>query len=33
MTVLDKKKLGSDNLIGHGIIDLNPLINQKKPKD
>ncbi len=33
MTMFDKKKLGADNFIGYGIVDLNPIINMKKKKD
>lgn len=30
---MDKKKVGSDAEIGFGIVDLDPVINFKKPKD
>lgn len=33
MTLMDKKKIGTDNFIGFGIVDLNPVINLKKSKD
>ena len=29
---MDKKKLGSDAEIGFGIVDLDPVVNFKKPK-
>ncbi len=31
--MLDKKKVGGDAEIGFGIVDLDPIINLKKPKD
>lgn len=33
MTLMDRKKIGSDNFIGYGIVDLNPIINKKKSKE
>lgn len=27
---MDKKKIGADNFIGYGIVDLNPVINFNK---
>lgn len=33
MTVMDQKKVGSDAEIGFGIVDLDPIINFKKPKE
>ena len=33
MTLMDKKKIGADNFVGYGIVDLNPVINLKKNKD
>jgi hypothetical protein len=30
---MDKKKIGGDAEIGFGIVDLDPVINFKKPKD
>ena len=33
MMVMDQKKVGSDNQIGFGIVDLDPIINFKKPKE
>jgi len=33
MILMDKNKIGSDNLVGHGIVDINPVITQKKLKD
>jgi hypothetical protein len=30
---MDKKKIGSDNFIGYGMVDLNPVIDLKKQKD
>ena len=31
--MMDKKKIGSDNQIGFGIVDLDPIIKMKKPKE
>lgn len=33
VTLMDRKKVGSDSEIGFGIVDLDPVINFKKPKD
>ena len=33
VTLFDKKKVGGDAEIGFGIVDLDPIINFKKPKD
>lgn len=33
MILMDKNKLSSDNIVGHGIVDINPVITQKKIKD
>ena len=33
VTLMDKKKVGGDAEIGFGIVDLDPIINLKKPKD
>lgn len=33
MTMMDKNKIGSDNLIGLGLVDVNPVITNKKPRD
>jgi len=30
---MDKKKIVSDNFIGYGMVDLNPVIDLKKHKD
>jgi hypothetical protein len=30
---MDKKKIGFDNFIGYGMVDLNPAIDLKKQKD
>lgn len=30
---MDKKKVSSDGEIGFGIVDLDPVVNFKKPKD
>lgn len=32
MLVMDKKKIGSDSQVGFGIVDLDPVINFKKPR-
>jgi hypothetical protein len=29
---MDKCKIGSDNFIAHGTVDLNPIINNKRTK-
>jgi hypothetical protein len=31
--MMDKKKIGSDNFVGFGLVDLNPVIDLKKAKD
>lgn len=31
--VMDKNKVGSDKQIGFGIVDLDPIVNFKKPKE
>ena len=31
--MMDKKKIGSDNEVGFGIVDLDPVINFKKPRE
>jgi len=33
MTLMDKKKIGSDNFVGFGLVDLNPVIDLKKSRD
>ncbi len=33
ITLKDKKKIGADNFVGYGMVDLNPVINLKKIKD
>lgn len=33
VTMMDKKKIGSDNFVGFGLVDLNPVIDLKKIKD
>ncbi len=33
VTLMDRKKVGGDSEIGFGIVDLDPIINFKKPKD
>lgn len=33
MTLMDRKKIGGDNLVGYGLVDLNPVIDLKKKKD
>ena len=30
---MDKKKVFSDKVLGYGIVDLDPIINLKKPKE
>lgn len=30
---MDKKKVGSDSEIGFGIVDLDPVVKFKKPRD
>lgn len=33
ITLMDRKKVGSDNEVGFGIVDLDPVIKFKKPRD
>lgn len=33
VTLMDRKKVGGDAEIGFGIVDLDPIINFKKPKE
>ena len=33
VTLMDRKKIGGDAEIGFGIVDLDPIVNFKKPKD
>ena len=33
MSFMDKKAIGSDKELGFGIVDLDPVINFKKPRE
>ena len=33
VAMMDRKKIGGDAEIGFGIVDLDPIVNFKKPKD